>query len=77
METVHAVYDGNIFRLKHPLNLKRGQEVELTVKEVDTVEDDPSYDISSLAVETGISNLAEEHDHYLYGTPKRGTDDAR
>ena len=77
METVHAVYDGNIFRLKHPLNLKRGQEVELTVKEVDTVEDDPSYDISSLAVETGICNLAEEHDHYLYGTPKRGTDDAR
>ena len=72
METVHAVYEGNIFRLKHPLNLKRGQEVELTVKEVEPAENDPSYNISSLAVETGISDLAEEHGHYLYGTPERG-----
>ena len=24
------------------------------------------------AVETGIPDLAHEHDHYLHGTPKRG-----
>jgi hypothetical protein len=23
------------------------------------------------AVDTGISDLAEQHDHYLYGTPKK------
>jgi len=23
-------------------------------------------------VSTGITDLAEQHDHYLYGTPKRG-----
>ncbi|WP_346865094.1 hypothetical protein [Methanocalculus sp. MSAO_Arc2] len=34
-------------------------------------EDDPAYRISSLAVDTGIEDLAVEHDHYLYGTPKR------
>ena len=27
--------------------------------------------IDEYAVETGISDLAENHDHYLYGTPKR------
>ena len=26
---------------------------------------------ASLAVKTGIPDLATEHDHYLYGTPKR------
>jgi len=33
---------------------------------------DPAYRISSLAVDTGIEDLAIEHDPYLYGTPKRG-----
>ena len=28
-------------------------------------------DLDSLAVETGINDLAVQHDHYLYGTPKR------
>lgn len=26
------------------------------------------------AINTGIPDLAEEHDHYLYGTPKRGSE---
>lgn len=28
-------------------------------------------DIEQLAVDTGISDFAQQHDHYLYGTPKR------
>lgn len=72
METVHAIYDGKTFRLKQPLDLKIGQEVELVVRELEPVESDPSFDLASLAVETGITYLAVEHDHYLYGTPKRG-----
>jgi len=31
----------------------------------------PAFDIASLAVDTHISDLAAEHDHYLYGSPKR------
>ena len=27
--------------------------------------------LSDLAVPMGVSDLAAEHDHYLYGTPKR------
>jgi hypothetical protein len=27
-------------------------------------------DLDSVAVETGINDLASQHDHYLYGTPK-------
>ena len=31
----------------------------------------PLYGIHTLAVKTGISDLAHQHDHYLYGTEKR------
>ncbi|MEE4358875.1 MAG: hypothetical protein V2I97_20570 [Desulfococcaceae bacterium] len=35
--------------------------------------DDPwdSLDIDEIAVDTGIEDFAENHDHYLYGTAKR------
>lgn len=28
-------------------------------------------DLDHIAIETGITDLAEQHDHYLYGVPKR------
>jgi hypothetical protein len=28
-------------------------------------------DIERIAIDTGISDFAYQHDHYLYGTPKR------
>ncbi|HYE62193.1 MAG TPA: hypothetical protein VD997_09365 [Phycisphaerales bacterium] len=34
-------------------------------------EDDPIFHIADRAVKTGIPDLAAEHDHYAYGTPKR------
>lgn len=35
--------------------------------------DDPwdNLNIDEIAVDTGIEDFAENHDHYLYGTPKR------
>jgi hypothetical protein len=34
--------------------------------------DDPLFAMTSLAVDTGISDLATNIDHYLYGHPKTG-----
>ena len=31
---------------------------------------DPLFDLGSIAVETGIKDLAENHDYYLYGVSK-------
>lgn len=31
---------------------------------------DPLFGLKNIAVETGIKDLAEHHDHYLYGVPK-------
>ncbi len=33
-------------------------------------EKDPLLDLRDVAVETGIKDLAEHHDHYLYGISK-------
>ncbi len=35
-----------------------------------TPEDDPLFDMSKYAVDTGIPDLAVNADHYLYGHPK-------
>jgi hypothetical protein len=32
---------------------------------------DPLFDLKNIAVETGIKDLAEHHDHYLYGVSNR------
>ncbi|QTA93246.1 hypothetical protein [Desulfonema magnum] len=42
-------------------------------KKKTSAHDDPwdSLDIEEIAVDTGIEDFAENHDHYLYGTPKR------
>jgi hypothetical protein len=34
---------------------------------------DPLAKLASRAVTTGVSDLASEHDHYAYGTPKRAS----
>lgn len=51
--------------------LKEGIRCE--IKKGDEEADDPwdNLDIDGIAVDTGISDFAENHDHYLYGTPKR------
>lgn len=48
-----------------------------TVVRVEPVEERPLMDLARLAAEPGArtewpADGAAEHDHYLYGTPKRG-----
>lgn len=77
--TVRAVYKGGVFTpaQRPKLKLKEGQSVDLFIKELSDVENDPAFDIAGLAGETGIPDLAAEHDHYLYGAPKRGKRNVR
>ena len=39
------------------------------IKELQDIKD-PLFDLRKVAVETGIKDLAEHHDHYLYGVSK-------
>lgn len=79
-----ATFDGQAFLPTEPVDLPVDREYVVTVEgvlrtedgELGDVAEDPALDLSDLAVHTGIPDLAHEHDHYLYGTPKRGDLDA-
>jgi predicted DNA-binding antitoxin AbrB/MazE fold protein len=81
-----AIYGQGILRLKEPLSLPDGAQVDVTV--VSHEEDDGeraqgmkdcSWDaiaqlLAECAIDTGVPDLASQHDHYLFGSPKRPTD---
>lgn len=78
-----AIYEQGVLRLKEPLALPDGTQVDITVTshEEDNgmpsqTMDDRSWDtlaqlLGDCAIDTGVQDLASQHDHYLYGIPKR------
>lgn len=76
-KTVHAIFDGKVFRPEKEVQLKSNQRYRLKIEPlakdelIESVETDSAFDLASLAVKTGITDLATNHDHYLYGMPKK------
>ena len=85
-KAIKGVYDGEVVRLLEPIKVRKGTGVIVTFpqgrkkakwtmgrkgRSTTDLEKDPLFHISRLAVETGVRDLAAQHDHYLYGTPKR------
>ena len=64
--------DHGVVVLEGEARLPDGAIVDVVpvVSPAPTVEEDPVYRIYELAVPTGIPDLAENLDHYLYGHPK-------
>ena len=76
-KTLHAVFDGKVLRPEGSVDLELGKRYVLSIEskqKINDIEKDPAFNLSSLAVKTNISDLATEHDHYLYGIPRRGSD---
>lgn len=74
---LHAVFDGKVLKPEESAGLEVGKRYVLTIEpkqKIADVKGGPAFDLSSLAVKTTISDLATEHDHYLYGTSKRRSD---
>lgn len=75
MKKIHAVFDGKVLCPEGPVELEVNGRYILNIepvkkdKPLDNAGPDSAFDLSSLAVKTGIPDLATEHDHYLYGTP--------
>lgn len=70
--TVLARYDGRVIVPDDALELPTGQRLRI---EIQTVEADrpPFADMFELAADLpdAPSDLASQHDHYIYGTPKQ------
>nr|QNO57302.1 hypothetical protein HCLJFGEB_00046 [Methanosarcinales archaeon ANME-1 ERB7] len=76
-KTLHAVFDGKVLKPEGAVDLELGKRYVLSIEskqKINDIEKDPAFNLSSLAVKTNISDLATEHDHYLYGIPRRGSD---
>ncbi len=69
MKTVEAIYENGIFRPVEKVELNEGVKVEITIK---LPKKDSAETIPDLAIDIGVSDLAINIDHYLYGLPKQG-----
>lgn len=73
--TVHAVFDGEVLRPEEPLALERDRRYAVTIDvpppDPPPPSDRPLRRYAALAQDLGVEDLAAQHDHYLYGTPKR------
>jgi predicted DNA-binding antitoxin AbrB/MazE fold protein len=66
--TVKATYKNGVLKPKEPLVLAEGAEVQVTI--VSTNGDfDPLESVIGIG-ESGRTDGADQHDHYIYGTPK-------
>lgn len=69
MNTIEAIYEKGVFRPIEKVELKDGEKVEITIK-LFAVKDSAET-IPDLAMDLGVSDFAENIDHYLYGLPKQ------
>jgi predicted DNA-binding antitoxin AbrB/MazE fold protein len=73
--TVKAIYENGVFRPQEPVHLAERTEVEVLIP-VTTLPDidDPTGWKAAEAligfIDDAPTDMAEQHDHYLYGRPK-------
>lgn len=78
-QTVIAVFDGRVLRPEPPLDLAANERYRVTIapmtSTIEAVEQEDAWDILDAFVGSvdAPEDWSVEHDHYLYGTPKRPT----
>ncbi len=73
-ESVIVTYDGQVLRPETPLDLEANTRYLVTIRSIvpDEAQGDAWDVLDALAGAIDApSDWAAEHDHYLYGTPKR------
>jgi hypothetical protein len=77
MTTLLAHFDGHVLVPEEPVDLPQGRLLRVQVEENDPLESEHTL-LSLLEIaevypdDSGTpADLAEQHDHYLHGTPKR------
>ncbi len=74
-QTLYATYDGQVLMPEGKVNLLPNQRclirIEVLAKQELKRKKKILQRLSARAIDFGISDLAAQHDHYLYGTEKR------
>lgn len=80
MVSVKGTFNNGVVRPIEPIAVQEGQQVIITFVEQENTFEEPiagsdweelNQILEDCQVDTGIEDLAHQHDHYLYGTPKR------
>ena len=81
-----AIYEKGVLRLQEPLPIPEGAEVDVSVSLTEPENGEHSHEteakswdalaqlLNECAIDTGVADLAQQHDHYLYGLTKNITD---
>jgi predicted DNA-binding antitoxin AbrB/MazE fold protein len=74
--TIHAIYENGVFRPIEAVQLPDNCEVELSVQTKGPSPERPLAPLAEIARQfpdnpNSPTDRAAQHDHYLYGTPKR------
>ena len=71
-KTLHVVFDGKVLHPEEILDLDPNTRYIVTIESEEKEEFDLWDTLAKLAgTIEGPKDWSEEHDHYLYGTPKR------
>jgi predicted DNA-binding antitoxin AbrB/MazE fold protein len=77
MQTIHAIFENGIFRPTEPVKLPDRCKVEITVYSQQTATERTTLlRLAEIGRQFPVNpelpdDLAEQHDHYLYGLPKQ------
>lgn len=73
IKTLHAVFDGKVLRPEETADLEPNARYLLTIERKEAKAEQNILDVLSDLSGTvkGPDDWSEEHDHYLYGIPKR------
>ena len=71
---LHAVFDGKVLRPEAAVDLVPNARYLVTIERQKERDEQSLLDVLSRFSGTveGPEDWSEEHDHYVYGTPKRG-----
>jgi predicted DNA-binding antitoxin AbrB/MazE fold protein len=72
--TLIAIYDGQVLRPEGPVDLKPNTRYQVIIeREVHLIKGRDAWEVLEQVVGAvqAPEDWATEHDHYLYGTPKR------
>jgi len=73
-KSLHVTFDGKVFRPEEPVDLEPNTRYIVTIEREETSGEQNVWDVLNnlIGAVEGPEDLSQEHDHYLYGLPKRG-----
>jgi len=73
IHTLHAHFDGKVLTPEEPVDLKPNVRYRITIEDDESISGQSIWEKFSdfTGKIDGPEDWSEEHDHYLYGTPKQ------